>query len=55
MLQGYSFEPRPNSSLLGMVGSVLTIGLSINGCSHSKKQFDERKLDISLGATTLKA
>ena len=47
MLLGYSFEPRPytNSHALGTTGSVMTIGLSINGCSHSKNQFDERELD----------
>ena len=27
------FEPRPNSHLLGTLGSVMTIGLLINGCS----------------------
>ena len=32
---GYSFEPRPNSR--GLAGSVMTIGLLINRCSHSKK------------------
>ena len=32
-----SFKPRPNSWLLATAGSVMTIGLSINGCSHSKK------------------
>ena len=37
MLLGYSFEPRPNNCALGIAGSVMTIGLSINGCSHSKK------------------
>ena len=45
MLLGYSFEPRPYSSALGTAGSVMTVGLSINGCSHSKNQFDERELD----------
>ena len=47
MLLGYSFEPRPytNSHALGTAGSVMTIGLSINGCSHSKNQFDEKELD----------
>ena len=39
MLLGYSLEPRPNSHALGTVGSVMTIGLSINRCSHSKNQF----------------
>ena len=30
---GYGFEPRP---VLATVGSPMSIGLSINGCSHSK-------------------
>ena len=34
---GYSFEHRPNSHALGTAGSVKTIGLSINVCSHSDK------------------
>ena len=36
------FETKPNSRVLAM-----TIGLSINGCSHSekKKQLDEREQD----------
>ena len=37
MLLGDSFEPRPNNHALGTTDSVMTIGLSINGCSHSKK------------------
>ena len=37
MLLRCSFEPRPNSRVLATAGSVMTIGLSINGCSHSKK------------------
>ena len=45
MLLGYSLEPRPNSRVLGMAGSVTTIGLSINGGLYSKKQFDEGKED----------
>ena len=45
MLLGYSFESRPNSHVLGTGGSFMTIGLSINGCSLSKNQFDERKRD----------
>ena len=48
MLLGfYSFEPRPNSRVLGTVGSVMTIGLSLNRCSQSNKTFDERKQDYS--------
>ena len=44
MLLGYSFEPGPNTRALSTVGSV-TIGLSINRCSHSKNRFDQRKRD----------
>ena len=33
-LQGYGFQPRP---VLATVGSAMSIGLSINGCSHSEK------------------
>ena len=39
------FEARPNSRALRPAGSVMTIGLSINGFSHAKNQFDERKQD----------
>ena len=39
MLPEYSFECRPNERALVTAGSVLTIGLSMKGCSHSKKQF----------------
>ena len=45
MLLGYSFKPRPTGRVLGTVGSVRSIRLSINGCSHSQNQFDERKQD----------
>ena len=38
MLLGYSFEPRPNSRVFATEDSVMTIGLSINRCSHSKKK-----------------
>ena len=34
---GYSFEDRPNSRVFATADSVMTIGLSINRCSHSKK------------------
>ena len=37
MLLGYSFEPRPKRRMLATAGSVMTIGLSINLCSHSEK------------------
>ena len=43
MLLGHSFKPRPNSRALGIAGSVITIGLSINGCSHSENHFDGRE------------
>ena len=46
-LLGYacSFEHRPNSRALGSTGSVIAIGLSINGCSHSKKTVVKREQD----------
>ena len=34
MLLGYSFEPRPNSRVLATASSVMSISLSINGCSR---------------------
>ena len=37
MLLGYCFKPRPNIGVLSTAGSDMTIGLLINGCSHSKK------------------
>ena len=37
MSLGCSFEPRPNSRALATASMVMTIGLSRNGCSHSKK------------------
>ena len=46
MLLGYSFKARPNSCALGITGSVMTIGLSISGCLHSKNQFDGREQDL---------
>ena len=45
MLLGYNFEPTPNIRALGTAGSVMNKGLSINGCSHRKTQFDETKPD----------
>ena len=39
------FEPRPSNRALGKAGSVMNIGFSINGCPHTKFQFDERKQD----------
>ena len=40
LLLGSRFEPRPNSRALGSAGSVITDGLSTNGCSHSENKFD---------------
>ena len=40
---GYSFKPRPNSRALVTAVLSINIGLSIDGYSHSKTQFDERK------------
>ena len=37
MLLRYSFGPRPKNHALATAGSFMTIGLSINGCSHSIK------------------
>ena len=37
MSLGCSLEPRPNSRALATASTVVTIGLSRNGCSHSKK------------------
>ena len=47
MLLGYRFEPKPKSRALGTVGSVMTYGLFLLGCSSSekKKKFDEMKQD----------
>ena len=40
-----SYKPghKWNSRALCFAWSVMTIGLSINGCSYSKNQFDEKK------------
>ena len=43
MLLGYSFKPRPSSRLLDIPGSVMAIGLSINGCSYSENHYDKRE------------
>ena len=39
------FEPRPSIRALSTAGSVMNIGFSINGCPHTKFQFDERQQD----------
>ena len=46
---GYSFEPSINSHTLGSAGSVTTVGLSINRCSHSEMTSftRENKIDQS--------
>ena len=57
MLLGYSFEPRPNSRVLATAGSVMPIGLSVNGCSHSKKKNKKqltREIKVDKSAATSK-
>ena len=44
-LVGYSLEPRPERRVRGTAGSVMTVRLSVNGCSHTKSQFDQFKQD----------
>ena len=44
-LLGYSLEPRPERRVRGTAGSVMTARLSVNGCSHTKSQFDQFKQD----------
>ena len=43
LVLGYSFEPRPESPALGTTGSVVTSGLSINGCSHPENRYNDRE------------
>ena len=45
MSLGSIFEPRLNIRALGTVGSVVNIGSSLNGCSHTKTQFEAKKQD----------
>jgi len=54
MLPGYSFQPRPNirAHVLGTAVSVMTSGLSINECSHTENQFDERKQEDRASLTS---
>ena len=47
MLLGCSFESRPNSRVFGTAGSVVTIGLSIKECSHSKKPLCREKTRLT--------
>ena len=57
MLRGYIFESRPNSRALGTVGSVTTIGLSINRCSYTTINWREvpevRDASISFPKTAI--
>ena len=50
-LSSLGFQPRlivPSTSAIGTAGSVMTIGLSINGCSHQKISLTrENKIDQS--------
>ena len=45
MSLGYILKPRLNIRALGTVGSVVNTGSSLNGCSHTKTQFDAKKQD----------
>ena len=45
MSLGYIFEPKLSIRALGTVGSVVNINSSLNGCSHTKTQFDAKKQD----------
>ena len=38
MLLGNRFEPKPKSRALGTVGSVMTYGLFLLGCSSSEEK-----------------
>ena len=50
MFLAYSFEPRPNNHMLAIVSFFMTIGLSINRQTQTRKnQFDERKLVQKFG------
>ena len=40
------FELRSSSRALSTASSVMIVGLSVNRCSHSVNQFDERKQDL---------
>ena len=49
-IPGHSFKPRPNRCVLSTAGSVMTIGLSINRCEHSKNPVLREKTRLtSLG------
>ena len=48
MLLGYSFEPRPNSRVLATASPVMSISLSINGCSRQKKNSLTREIFLDI-------
>ena len=48
MLLGYSFEPRPNHRVLATAWSFMTVGLSLNRCSHSKKPVWRERTRLTL-------
>ena len=49
-IPGHSFKPRPNRCVLSTAGTVMTVGLSINRCEHSKNPFLREKTRLtSLG------
>ena len=47
MFLEYSFKPRPKSRALGTASSVMTVGLSINGCSPWKEDYSDIFEDYS--------
>ena len=47
MLFRYSLKPSPKRRVLVTVGSVMTIGLSINRCLHSKKTIWREKTTLT--------
>ena len=47
MLLRYSFGPRLKNRALATAGSFMTIGLSINGCSHSIKPVGRGKTRLT--------
>ena len=50
-LLGYSLEPRSERRVRGTAGSVMTVRLSVNRCSHTKSQYDEFKQDSEVQKT----
>lgn len=52
MFVGYNFEPRSKNHVLANVSLVMTIGLSVNRWTRTKKkQFDARKQEVQAAAT----